>query len=462
MMSGIFTKMRRLPIHYPLIRGMISYSIIWPTCSIVQEYLDHGATIEEANFARAARFGIFGSFFMAPVFYGWMKFSGRFFKSNTLKTAILRAAIEQVSYSPLAMAYFFFGMSLLELKPLHVCWNEVKEKFWPTYKIGVIFWPTAQTFNFYCVSEKNRVVFVSIASLIWTIYLAHMKAKEPKNLLLNQDINVLKMSETLPNYKVVLESDTQIKNQPLEGASADPNDSGKSKLKKKPETTLSVAPKDQVVSEADGNKGTISNPNILINDQVIPMATVPLVPPPIPDKILPATPTVDSDIASPKAEDPVQSKTDADNMTRNTIIIEPAIRTEIVSLGTPNSSESESENQHTLTVENNSKSDVIATDHYEQSIVTGLSENKADNLSIIPDIHIDTSLITPKVDAAFLVKQPGSGEEDKFNADELPVEHSKNTDPDVVKSLSEDVTIVNENSLVEIPIADEERRFFID
>lgn len=176
-MSGIFTKISNLHIQFPLIRGMISYAIIWPTCSITQEYIEHGITIENADWSRATRFGIFGTFFMAPAFYGWMKYTSRFFKRKNLVTAVTRAAIEQITYSPLAMAYFFFGMSLLEMKSLKACANEVKEKFWPTYKIGVVFWPTAQTINFYFVSEKNRIVFVSAASFIWTIYLAHMKSK---------------------------------------------------------------------------------------------------------------------------------------------------------------------------------------------------------------------------------------------------------------------------------------------
>ncbi|VVC87885.1 unnamed protein product [Leptidea sinapis] len=156
---------------------MVSYAVIWPTCSITQEYIENGTTIQHADWSKAARFGIFGTFFMAPVFYGWMQFTSKFFKRKTLSTCILRAAVEQISYSPLAMAYFFFGMSLLEMKPIKTCLNEVREKFWPTYKIGVVFWPTAQTINFYFVSEKNRIVFVSCASFIWTIYLAHMKAK---------------------------------------------------------------------------------------------------------------------------------------------------------------------------------------------------------------------------------------------------------------------------------------------
>lgn len=178
---SLVTKFRNLPVKFPLIRGMISYAVIWPTCSIVQEYIENGTTIDKADWPRACRFGIFGTFFMAPVFYTWMKYTGKFFRRNNLRTAITRAVIEQVTYSPLAMAYFFFGMSILEMKPLQTCVNEVKEKFWPTYKVGVVFWPTAQTINFYFVSEKNRIVFVSVASFVWTIFMAHMKAKRQSN-----------------------------------------------------------------------------------------------------------------------------------------------------------------------------------------------------------------------------------------------------------------------------------------
>ncbi|XP_013138032.1 PREDICTED: mpv17-like protein [Papilio polytes] len=193
-MSGIITKVCRLPVQFPLLRGMVSYAIIWPTCSIVQEYLEHGTSIENADKNRAARYGIFGTFFMAPVFYNWMKYTSRFFKGKTLITAITRAVIEQISYSPLAMAYFFFGMSALEGKSYNECVDEVREKFWPTYKIGALFWPTTQTINFYFISEKNRIVFVSAASFVWTVYLAHVKSR---NKFIEPDVQEIELTDEI-------------------------------------------------------------------------------------------------------------------------------------------------------------------------------------------------------------------------------------------------------------------------
>lgn len=163
---------------FPLLRGMISYAIIWPMSCIAQEYIEHGTPPHKADWVRAARFSFFGAFLMAPVVTTWMKFTNRYFIKKSIWTAISRAIIEQLTYTPLAMSYFFFGMCALEMKPLQTCSNEVREKLWPTYKVGLVFWPTVQTLNFYFISEKNRVVFVGAASFVWTVFMAHMEAKE--------------------------------------------------------------------------------------------------------------------------------------------------------------------------------------------------------------------------------------------------------------------------------------------
>lgn len=84
------------------------------------------------------------------------------------------------SYTPLAMTYFFFGMCMLEGKPMEACVQEVKDKLWPAYKIGALYWPTVQTLNFYFVPAKNRIIFVSVASFVWTVYMCHVKVLETK------------------------------------------------------------------------------------------------------------------------------------------------------------------------------------------------------------------------------------------------------------------------------------------
>ena len=80
--------------------------------------------------------------------------------------------------------------------------DECKAKFVPTYKvssrdlflvsglpniknyvinilqIGIMVWPILQTINFAMVPERNRLIYVSICSLMWTIFLAYAKRQE--------------------------------------------------------------------------------------------------------------------------------------------------------------------------------------------------------------------------------------------------------------------------------------------
>lgn len=47
-----------------------------------------------------------------------------------------QTCVETVTYTPFAMCSFYFGMSLLEMKPVNEAAAEVEAKFWPTYKVN--------------------------------------------------------------------------------------------------------------------------------------------------------------------------------------------------------------------------------------------------------------------------------------------------------------------------------------
>lgn len=99
------------------------------------------------------------------------------------------------------MTSFYFIMSLLEGKSVKEGIEEVKSKFWPTYKVksyvtfqsyinnikicyfkaAMCIWPAVSTLNFALVPEKNRVVFISMCSLLWTCFLAYMKQLSLEN-----------------------------------------------------------------------------------------------------------------------------------------------------------------------------------------------------------------------------------------------------------------------------------------
>lgn len=97
---------------------------------------------------------------------------------TSLRSGIAKALTEQLSYGPFANLTFFYGMSLLEQKTHREAVEEVKDKFVQTWRMAICFWPFFQTFNFTFIPERNRVAFVSLGSLFWTVFLAYMKQLE--------------------------------------------------------------------------------------------------------------------------------------------------------------------------------------------------------------------------------------------------------------------------------------------
>ena len=161
---------------HQMARGMAIYAVIWPTSSTIQQLIAN----EKMDWKKNLRFFMFGSFFVAPTLYAWVKLTSSMWPKMSLKNGMTKAAVEQGSYGPMAGVCFFYFMSLMEGKDFKGCVQEVKDKFPQTYKVGVCFWPVVQTINFTFVSEKNRVPFVSVCSFCWTIFLAYMKQLEKK------------------------------------------------------------------------------------------------------------------------------------------------------------------------------------------------------------------------------------------------------------------------------------------
>ncbi|XP_058442678.1 mpv17-like protein [Malaya genurostris] len=161
---------------YPLVKGMITYSVIWPSGSLIQQTIE-GKDWRTFNYRQCLNFALFGTFFVAPTLYGWVKISSQMWPTMNLKTGVIKAIVEQFSYGPFAGTSFFFGMSLLEQKTVTESIEEVKSKFPETYKVGICVWPIIQTINFSLIPEHNRVPFVSVCSLLWTTFLAYMKQR---------------------------------------------------------------------------------------------------------------------------------------------------------------------------------------------------------------------------------------------------------------------------------------------
>lgn len=85
------------------------------------------------------RFSLYGSFFVAPTLYGWVRLTTLIWPVSNVRTGITKALVEQVTYGPAATASFFFIMSLLEHKTIEQSKQELYEKFLPTIKVRKAF-----------------------------------------------------------------------------------------------------------------------------------------------------------------------------------------------------------------------------------------------------------------------------------------------------------------------------------
>ncbi|XP_074031240.1 mpv17-like protein [Leptinotarsa decemlineata] len=176
-MTVIFSKIVALTRHYPVVRGMISYGMIWPTSCIIQQTIA-GKTLENYDWMQALRYSLYGCFITAPTLYAWIRISSVLWPGTNLKTSITKAIVEQFTYGPVALASFFFGMTLLEGKGVTEAKNAIETKMFSTWKVGACVWPVVQTINFCYIPEKNRVPFVSVCSLVWCCFLAYMHQLE--------------------------------------------------------------------------------------------------------------------------------------------------------------------------------------------------------------------------------------------------------------------------------------------
>lgn len=85
----MFAKFSKFTSRNPVVKGMLSYAAIWPLGSCIQQKL---AGQDKIDFARALRFSLYGSCFVAPTLYLWVRVSSRLFPDPGFKTAVKKVS----------------------------------------------------------------------------------------------------------------------------------------------------------------------------------------------------------------------------------------------------------------------------------------------------------------------------------------------------------------------------------
>lgn len=131
---------------------------------------------KEFDFARLARFGIYG-FMMAPLQFKWFGALSRVFPLRGAGmagsgAALKRVVVDQAVFAPVGLGLFYTFMTLGERKSLGVLRDKLKEAYLPTLKANYVVWPAVQLINFSLVPLPLQLPFVSTIGIFWTAYLS--------------------------------------------------------------------------------------------------------------------------------------------------------------------------------------------------------------------------------------------------------------------------------------------------
>lgn len=122
---------------------------------------------------RTARAALLGLAFHGNFNYVWLRGLERAIPGSAARAVVVKVLADQTVAGPITISAFFTGMSLLEGKP--DIFKDLRQKFWPTYKTGVVYWSAMQTINFTLVPPYARSVFVGVCAFLWTCYLCYVR-----------------------------------------------------------------------------------------------------------------------------------------------------------------------------------------------------------------------------------------------------------------------------------------------
>lgn len=115
-MSAFISKLKYVTAKYPLLRGMLSYSMIWPTSALIQQtiagknwgiyfirlskhnsiflpYYFNTIMADTIDWGKCLRFSVYGALFVAPTLYAWIRVSTAMWPHTSLRNGAIKVSI---------------------------------------------------------------------------------------------------------------------------------------------------------------------------------------------------------------------------------------------------------------------------------------------------------------------------------------------------------------------------------
>ncbi|XP_008290464.1 mpv17-like protein [Stegastes partitus] len=162
---------------HPYISNVLGYTALFASADLFQQRVlgqnpgsEEPATVDWTQTARVATVGFC---FHANFNYQWLGGLERLLPGGGLKAVAGKVVLDQLVAAPLTISAFYIGLSFLENKDDLL--EDWRQKFWTSYKTGVVYWSTMQAINFTFVPPVARTVFLGGVALTFTIFLCHLR-----------------------------------------------------------------------------------------------------------------------------------------------------------------------------------------------------------------------------------------------------------------------------------------------
>lgn len=107
----------------------------------------------------------------------WYLYLDRRLPGRTFKIVMKKVVVDQILFSPVLITVFFFTIGVLEGSKLKEMAEETVGKGARLYLAEWFIWPPAQTFSFYVLPTRFRVLYDNTISLGFDTYTSYVKYK---------------------------------------------------------------------------------------------------------------------------------------------------------------------------------------------------------------------------------------------------------------------------------------------
>ncbi|XP_039089547.1 mpv17-like protein [Hyaena hyaena] len=164
-MAGWWRALLRAARRYPWPTNVLLYAALFSAGDALQQRLRGGP----ADWQQTRRVATVAVTFHANFNYVWLRVLERALPGRAPRAVLAKVLCDQAIGGPVAVSAFYAGMSILQEKD--DIFLDLKEKFWNTYKSGLMYWPFVQLTNFSLVPTHWRTAYTGLCGFLWATFL---------------------------------------------------------------------------------------------------------------------------------------------------------------------------------------------------------------------------------------------------------------------------------------------------